>query len=333
MSTGMRHIAIDDPKPFERVAPTDLDEAAALGARAESVFIAGGGDLLEQLKTRRLTPSTLVDLKGLPGLRGVQALDGVIAIGALTTLAAIARDPRLRALAPALCTAASRVATPQIRNTATLGGNLLQDSRCAYYREGWHCRRAGGRTCYAHEGLNGAHAIFGGGPCWTVTPSDLAPVLVALDAELSVQGTSGERRQPATDLFLDPMTDVQRMHVLEAGEILTHVRLPTVPGQRSHFVKVAVRGSWDFALASAAVAARVADGRFEACRIVLGGVAPTPWRCLHAEAVLKGGEPSADSIEAAAEAALVDAEPTHDSAYRVALVRQAVVDALTEIVQ
>jgi xanthine dehydrogenase YagS FAD-binding subunit len=327
----MRHIAIDDPKPFERVAPTDLAEASAAGARPGTVLFAGGGDLLDQLKTRRLTPATLVDLKGLPGLRGVEETDGAVAVGALTTLAAVARDPRLRSSAPALCIAASRVATPQIRNAATLGGNLLQDSRCAYYREGWPCRRAGGRTCYAHEGLNGEHAVFGGGPCWTVTPSDLAPVLVALDAELSVHGPGGERRMPAADLFVDPVADVQRMHALEPGEILTRVRIPAEPGRRSHFVKVAVRGAWDFALASAAVAAEVTDGRLTACRVVLGGVAPTPWRCLRAEAVLEGAEPTSDRIQAAAAAAVSDAEPEPKNAYRVALVRQAVVDALTEI--
>jgi xanthine dehydrogenase YagS FAD-binding subunit len=327
----MRHIAIDNPEPFARVAPTDLAAAAALGARPETLFFAGGGDLLEQLKTRRLTPATLVDLKGLPGLRGVEETNGTIAVGALTTLATIVRDPRLRSGTPALCSAASRVATPQIRNTATLGGNLLQDSRCAYYREGWPCRRAGGRTCYAREGLNGEHAVFGGGPCWTVTPSDLAPVLVALEAELSIHGPGGERLLPVADLFVDPGADVRRMHALEPGEILTRLRIPTVPERRSHFVKVAVRGSWDFALASAAVAAGVVDGRLTACRIVLGGVAPTPWRCLRAEAALEGAEPTRDRIEAAAEAALIGAEPAPDNAYRLALVRQAVIDALTEI--
>jgi xanthine dehydrogenase YagS FAD-binding subunit len=329
----MLHIAIDDPRPFTRLAPNDLTEAATLGAQPDAVFIAGGGDLLDQLKTRRLTPATLVDLKGLPGLRGVEEADGALSIGALTTLSAIARDPRLRAATPALCVAASRVATPQIRNTATLGGNLLQDSRCAYYREGWHCRRAGGRTCYAHEGLNGEHAIFGGGPCWTVTPSDLAPVLVALGAELAVQGKDGERRFPVADLFVDPMADVRRMHALAAGEILTRVRIPTAPPRRAHFIKIAVRGAWDFALASAAVAASMDEGRLIGCRIVLGGVAPTPWRCREAESVLEGTEPTPDRIEAAADAALADAEPEPDNAYRVALVRQAVAEALTEIVR
>jgi xanthine dehydrogenase YagS FAD-binding subunit len=329
----MQHIAIDDPRPFTRVAPKDLAEATALGTRAQAVLIAGGGDLLDQIKTRRLTPATVVDLKGLPGLRGIQETDGALAVGALTTLAAIGRDQRLRTAAPALCIAASRVATPQIRNTGTLGGNLLQDSRCAYYREGWHCWRAGGHRCYAREGLSGEHAVFGGGPCWTVTPSDLAPVLVALDAELTAQGASGERRLAAADLFVAPMTDVQRMHALEPGEILTRIRLPTAPARRSHFVKVAARGAWDFALASAAVAARLEDGHLVACRVVLGGVAPTPWRCYQAEAVLEGAEPATDTIEAAAEAAISDAERRADSAYRVALVRQAIVDALTEIVR
>ena len=327
----MLHIAIDQPRPFTRLAPKDIIEAASLGARRETLFIAGGGDLLDQLKTRLRTPRTLVDLKGLPGLRGIGEGDRTIAIGALTTLATIARSPQLRAAAPALAIAASRVATPQLRNTATLGGNLLQDSRCPYYREGWPCRRAGGRSCYAHRGLNGGHAIFGGGPCWTVTPSDLAPVLCALDAEISVHGDRGERRLPAADLFVDPMTDVRRMHSLRSGEILTRVRLPTTPGRRSHFVKVAVRGSWDFALVSAAVAAVLGDGRITTCRIVLGGVAPIPWRCREAESVLAGAEPTRARIEAAAEAALTDAEPEPDNAYRVPLVRQAVVDALTEI--
>jgi xanthine dehydrogenase YagS FAD-binding subunit len=329
----MLHIAIDDPRPFTRIAPKDLAQATALGAQADTLFIAGGGDLLDQLKTRRITPATLVDLKSLPGLRGIEAADGAVTIGALTTLAAISRDPRVQKLAPALCVAASRVATPQIRTTATLGGNLLQNSRCAYYREGWHCRRAGGHTCYAHQGLNGEHAIFGGGPCWTVTPSDLAPVLVALDTELRVQGRDGERRLPVADLLVEPMADVRRMHSLKTGEILTQVRIPAAPLRRSHFVKIAVRGAWDFALASAAVAATLEEGRLAGCRIVLGGVAPTPWRCRQAEAVLEGAEPTPDRIEAAADAALTDAEPEPDNAYRVALVRQTVVEALKEVVR
>jgi xanthine dehydrogenase YagS FAD-binding subunit len=328
----MQHIAVDDPKPYARVAPKNLSEATTLGAREQTVFIAGGGDLLDQLKTRLRTPETVVDLKGLPGLRGVEEADGALTIGALTTLAAIDRDSHLRSAAPALCIAASRVATPQIRNTATLGGNLLQDSRCAYYREGWHCRRAGGYICYAREGLNGEHAIFGGGPCWTVTPSDLAPALVALDAEIITRSAHGGRRLRAADLFLDPKTDVQRMHALAPGEILTHIRLPNSPVRRSHFVKVAVRGAWDFALASAAVAANVENGRLVACRIVLGGVAPTPWRCFRAEAVLEGAEPTAEKVEEAAEAAVSGAEPTPDSAYRVALVRQAIAETLAEII-
>jgi xanthine dehydrogenase YagS FAD-binding subunit len=328
----MRHIAIDTPKPFTRVAPKDLAGAAVLGARGEAVFIAGGGDLLDQLKSRMRTPEMVVDLKGLPGLRRVDESDGMLSIGALTTLAAIARDPRLRSLTPALCIAAARVATPQIRNTATLGGNLLQDSRCPYYREGWHCRRAGGRRCFANRGLNEGHAIFGGGPCWTVTPSDLAPVVAALDAHVAIQGPRGERRLPAADLFVGPLKDEQRMHALEAGEILTRVEVPVASGRRSHFVKVAVRGAWDFALASAAVAVSLSDGRLVDCRIVLGGVAPIPWRCFQAERALEGAEPTTDRIDAAADAALIDAEPEPDNAYRVALVRQAVVEALTEIV-
>jgi xanthine dehydrogenase YagS FAD-binding subunit len=329
----MRHIAIDDPKPFVRLAPRELAEAAALGAQPETLFIAGGGDLMDQLKTWLRTPATVVDLKGLAELRGVQEQDGDIAIGALTTLSAIARDTGLLVAAPGLGIAAGRVATPQIRNAATLGGNLLQDSRCAYYREGWHCRRAGGGTCYANQGLHAEHALFGGGPCWTVTPSDLAPVLIALDAEFSVYGPQGERRMQAAELFVDPRTDVRRMHALEPGEILTRVHLRMVPGRRSHFVKVAVRGAWDFALASAAVAARLDRGRLSACRLVLGGVAPTPWRCRSAEAVLEGAEPRSEAIEEAAEAALADAEPLPESAYRVALTRQAIVDALTEMLR
>jgi xanthine dehydrogenase YagS FAD-binding subunit len=329
----MRHIAIDSPKPFTRMAPTDLAEATVLGARRETVFIAGGGDLLDQLKTRLRTPATVVDLKGLPALRGVEETDGALTVGALTTLAAMARDQRLRALVPALCVAASRVATPQIRNTATLGGNLLQDSRCPYYREGWHCRRAGGHSCFAHEGLDHGNAVFGGGPCWTVTPSDLAPVLVALDAEVRIQGPRRQRRLPAAELFVAPGTDVRRMHALERGEVLTHIQLRAVPGRRSHFVKIALRGSWDFALASAAVAADLSNGHLQDCRIVLGALAATPWRCFRAESELEGVEPTADRLQAAADAALAGAELQPDNGYRVALAHQAVVEALTELVQ
>ena len=329
----MFNIVIYEPKPFKLVNPPELDQAVALGGGQNVAFLAGGGDVLEQLKTRWRSPEVLINLKALQGLRGIQKTHGAVTVGALTTLSAIERDQELRAKLPALSLAASRVATPQIRNTGTVGGNLLQDSRCPYYRDGWDCLRAGGDVCHAALGIHTEHAIFGGWRCYTVTPSDLAPAVVALDGQVTIRGQDGTQTLSATELFLAPKTDLRHMHRLHNGEVLTEVIIPLKQERRSAFVKYAGRAAWDFALVSVAVAAVVKGGTVRDCRIVLGGVAATPWRSSEAESVLEGAALTDRHIEAAAEAAVEAAEPLSGNAYKVPLVRKIVVQALREIVR
>lgn len=327
----MLDIAIDEPKPFKLMSPRGLAEAVALGGGQSVSFLAGGGDLLDQLKTQWRSPEVLINLKALEGLRGVQKKQGAVTIGALTTLSAIERDEDLRSKLPALSLAASRVATPQIRNTGTVGGNLLQDSRCPYYRDGWECFRAGGNVCHALLGIHTEHALFGGWLCHTVTPSDLAPTMVALDTELTIHAREGAQTLPAAELFLAPKTDIRHMHRLHNGEVLTEIRIPLKPQRRSTFIKYAARGTWDFALASVAVAAVVKGGIVQDGRIVLGGVAAIPWRSHEAESVLEGAALTDRNIEAVAEATVETAEPLSGNAYKVPLVRKVVEQALRAI--
>lgn len=329
----MLDIAIDEPMPFELSRPQGLDEALgiAAGQTAQAAYLAGGCDLLDQLKNQWRTPGRVINLKGIPGLRGIRAQQGAMTIGALTTLAEVEKDPGIRARLPALGMAAGRVATPQIRSLGTLGGNLLQDSRCPYYRGGWDCYRAGGSVCHAFEGIHTEHAIFGGSSCYTVTPSDLAPALVALDAVVSVRGTQGLEDIPAPELFLSPLADIRHMHRLRDGEILTAVTIPLRPGQRSTFIKDAMRKTWDFALASVSVAATLQDGVLRDCRVVYGGVAATPWRSHAVEAVMEGRRLDGALISAAAQVAGDGAHPLPDNEYKVPLVRKLVHRALTEL--
>ena len=329
----MLDISIDEPKPFKLVNPHGLDQAVALGGRENAAFLAGGGDLLEQLKTQWRSPELLISLKALQDLRGIQKEHGAVTIGALTTLSALERDEDLRSQLPALSLAAARVATPQIRNTSTVGGNLLQDSRCAYYRDGWDCLRAGGDVCHALLGVHTEHAIFGAWGCHTVTPSDLAPALVALDAQATIHGQEGTQTLPVAELFIAPKLDIRHMHRLQNGEVLTKVIIPLKQEQRSTFVKYAARAAWDFAIVSAAVAAIVKDGTVHHCSIVLGAVAAIPWRSREAESVLKGAALTDDTIKATVEATVQAAEPLSGNAYKVPLVRKVVTQALQEIAQ
>jgi xanthine dehydrogenase YagS FAD-binding subunit len=327
----MQHMAIDEPRAFRLLAPEDLAQAIRwAGADPHNhVFLAGGGDLMEQLKTQWRNPFTIIDLKRLPGLRGLQpTAEGGLRIGALTRLAELAREPRLDGELAALRDAAGRVATPQIRNLATLGGNLLQDSRCSYYRSGRQCLRAGGDLCDAYYGFHQEHAILGASRCYTVTPSDLTPALVALDARVLVQGPEGARDLPLEQLFSATDQDLRRMHRLAPGEVLTAVEIRPRPGRRSAFVKYAARKSWDFALASAAVALELKQHRVVDARIVLGGVAAVPWLCPAARELLRGREPDAQTIDHAADLALVGADPLPGNRYKVPLARKAVAEAL-----
>lgn len=323
-------ISVDEPKPFELLEPTSINEALAFGALhgRDAAFLAGGCDLLDGLKHQTLAPHYVIDLKGIPELRNKSINKDKIELGALITLGEIERNPHLAQLLPGLVKAASDVATPQIRNVGTLGGNLLQDSRCGYYRGPWYCYRAGGITCDAHHGINAEHAIFGGDRCYTVSPSDLAPILMALDASARI--TNHSRELPLAKLFVGPEENILSMHRLEPGELLLGVTIPFRANQRSTFVKYAMRQSWDLALAIVAVVFTPDEDRCRDCRIVLGGVAPTPWRSFSAEIEIEGKPLVAAYIDKAARAAIADAHPLKHNEYKLGLVKKLVRTALAE---
>ncbi len=315
---------------FNYVRPATLAEAvrtlSAPGARVH----AGGTDLLGCLRDGVFGAPTLVSLSGLKELRGVRrGVDRGVVIGAMTTLAELSGDPEIAAHAPVLAAAAAAAASPQLRNQGTIGGNICQRPRCWYYRGDFRCARKGGEKCYAAEGENQFHCIFGGEVCFYVHPSDTAPALVALDAVIRVVGPSGARSVPASEFFVPPAKDYTRETALADGEIVTEVALPAQPrGTRGTYHKVRARGAWDFALAGAAVTVTLSGGRVEHARIVLAGVAPVPWRVPEAERALTGHTIEAESAAKAAAAAASGAQPLEQNAYKVELVRGAVEEAV-----
>jgi xanthine dehydrogenase YagS FAD-binding subunit len=326
-------IVFDEPASFKLLSPKTLDEAAELSAQhgANAALLAGGCDLLDQLKHNWRRPAYVINLKSISGLKGINKDSNQLRIGALTPLDEVEYDSTGATLFPALQMAAARVATPQIRNMGTVGGNLLQDSRCSYYRSGFNCYRAGGIVCDAHHGLNAYHAIFGGDRCYTVTPSDLAPVMVALNARMTIRSDGRSETLEARELFVPPSQNIRRMTSLEPGQILAEIAIPIVPGQRSTFLKYAVRNTWDFGLASVAISTRLSGGRCTDCSVVFGSISAVPWRSRGAEEALEGGRLNDQTIEAAANAAATGAEPLSHNEYKVALTRKLVREALGNI--
>lgn len=327
--TAKSQIGIDEPASFRLLQPTSLEDAARMldehGAAA--VALAGGCDILEKIKTQWIAPSFVVNLKPVLS-KEITALK----IGAGATVAQVAKSPLLPT---ALRQAAIKVATPQIRNVGTLGGNILQDSRCPYYRGPWHCYRAGGLTCDAVRGFTHEHALFGGERCFTVTPSDTAVALVALDAQaeiFSLRSKALERRK-LSDIFALPAYDITRMHKLKQDELLVDVVLPPEkPGTRSAFRKAAMREAWDFALASVAVECEMDGDTCREVRVVLGAVAPVPWRATDAENVLRGGKIK-DRIEDAVRASVNGAEALPHNHYKIGLIKNLLRECLEEIAQ
>jgi xanthine dehydrogenase YagS FAD-binding subunit len=302
---------------------------------APARFIAGGTDLIPLMHDHLAAPIRLIDLKPAHDLRGVRlAADGALAIGALTTLTDIERDPAVAERAPILIEAVREAATPQLRAMATIGGNLLQRTRCWYFRGETRCWLKGGDTCYARAGRSDHHAILGtdSSPCIAVHPSDLAPALVALDARVAISGPRGTHAVPVADLLQPPTADRRVEHTLAPDELITAIEIPPQPaGARGVYLKAMERAAWSFALASAAVQLALRDGRVDHIRIVLGGVAPTPWRAVDAERLLIGQPLTPALATQAAERALASASPFDHNAYKLplarALVRRAVLGA------
>jgi xanthine dehydrogenase YagS FAD-binding subunit len=357
-------LQLDEPRPFKLASPASVEDAVRLwnDRRGQAMYLAGGGDVADMLKRHLARPALLIDLKGISSLQGIRANftgpEPGFTLGALTTLREVAEDEGIQRYLPALAMAASRVATPQIRNVGTVGGNLLQENRCPYYRGEWNCYRKGGMHCYADHGFNREHAIYEGDRCYVVSPSDLAPVIVAGNAIIHVHGLRGPRTIPAEELFVRPSQNLMRMHSLDKGEVLTavefRVREPQpsqafyVPGrglrgsvsplpleQRfpSIFIKYAMRNAFDFALASVAVILdRHGDGhRANRCAIVLGAVAATPYRARDAERVVVGNLLTDEMIHEAAGAAVRDAKPLELNEYKIGLVKKLVTEALQEL--
>ena len=309
---------------FEFYQPADLDGAVTLMDRfgSDGWALAGGYDSLDWFKERGKSPLAVIDLEGVTELRGIRAWEGGLEIGAMTTLSEVVDDSAVRTQFPLLSEAASRVASPQIRNAGTLGGNVCQDARCWYYRYGVNCYRAGGNTCYAAapDAMNREHAIFGASRCVAVSPSDTAPALVALDASMVVRSAEGERVIKAEDFFMQPSVDITRMTVLDPGDLLVSIRLPAAwSGADYYFEKVADRDTWDFALASVAAVFRMEGPTVAATRIVCGAVQCVPRRFSSVERIVRGQARTLDVAEAAAAAGGRGADPLAHNAYKVPL--------------
>src|SRR5260370_2831299 len=268
---------------FELYQPTQLNDALALLDRygKDGWKMAGGNDSLSWFKERVKRPRAVIDISGIAALKGIRETSDGVEIGALTSLTEIERNPVIRAKFRVLADAARRVASPQNRNTGTIGGNLAQDARCWYYRYGLPCYRAGGNTCFADtpEGVNREHALFDADRCVAVSPSDTAPALVALDAKMVIKSSKGERVASAEEFFIGPKTDITRLTSLKPEAILTAVRIPSsFANALFSFEKVADRDTWDFALVNVAAAIVVNNGVVERSRIACGGAAPGPPR-------------------------------------------------------
>ncbi|MFQ5876207.1 MAG: FAD binding domain-containing protein [Acidobacteriota bacterium] len=327
---------------FAYVEPESLQAASRILAREGEGArpIAGGADLLGEMKDGIIEPRTVVDLKSIPGLDRIRLEeDGTVRIGALATLTAVETDDAIRREFPAVGQAAASVASPEIRNVGTVGGNLCQRPRCWYYRSPLHpCLKKGGEVCYTLEGDSRYNAILGGGPSFIVHPSDLAPALVACGARVGISGPAGPRELPLEEFYVLPEVRLDRETILEHGEIVTEVTLPrrwsAAGGARSLFLKFREKDSFDFALVSVAAALTLRDGRCETGRVVLGGVAPIPWRSRRAEAEIEGEALDPITVGRAAEAALAAAAPLAHNGYKVplakALIRRALLDLARE---
>ena len=241
----------------------------------------------------------------------------------MTRVVELAGDVAVGRDYPSLREAALSLATPQLRNSGTVGGNLCQRPRCWYYRDPQvACRKKGGFNCYAYQGRNKYHAIFGGSGCFIVFPSDLAPVLISLGARATIGTAKGDKAVPLGEFYAGPDIDVTRENVLTKGQFLKSIWVPAPkPGQRAAYVKLKERATWDFALVSAAVAGVVGDGAFSEIAVVMGGVAPVPWRLRKAEDALRGKAVSKAAIRQAADEALKDAVPLRENGYKIDLVR------------
>ena len=327
---------IKDVMPsFELFQPTQLKDAFALLGRfgKDSWKMAGGYDSLSWFKERAKKPKAVIDLSNIAEMKGVRETADGIEIGALTTLTEIERHPVIRAKYRLLADAAGRVASPQIRNAGTIGGNASQDARCWYYRSGLPCYRAGGNTCFADtpQGVNREHALFESDRCVAVSQSDTAPALVALDAKFVIKSPKGERVVGTEEFFIGPKTDITRMTSMAHDEILTTIRISNAwAGAHFYFEKVADRNVWDFPLVNVAAAMTVKNGVIENCRIACGGVSAVPRRLTAVEGIVKGKPPGEDIAKLAGQSATRGASPLNYNQFKIPLMANLVTRAVRD---
>ena len=320
-------------RPFKYLQPQSLEEAASLLSVDGAYALAGGSDLLSEMKERVVSPAALVSLARVEELRAVEVTPEGVRIGAMVSLAALAGNTELQQRYPVLTEAAGGIATPQIRNVGTLGGNLCQRPRCFYYRSPLTlCLKKGGDSCLALAGNSKYLSILGGERCYIVHPSDMAVALVALDAQVELAGPAGRRTMSLQEFFTGPSVSLTSENVLQTGEVVASVSVRSSPEDtRSVYLKAREREAGDFALVSVAAALAVTDGRVSWCRVSLGGVAPYPYRAQEAEECLIGiAVANADAAEAGRRA-VVGATPLRGNGYKVDLAANLIKQAISRL--
>ncbi len=311
-------------KTFENVNATSVKQAVMLlqkfqQEKKSAIVVGGGSEILQLMKERVVTPDYVVNLKTIPGLNAIKEERGGFRLGALATLVEIEEHPAIQQKLLILSEAAGEAASPQIRNAGTIAGNLCQRPFCWYFRSAnFNCLRKGGQVCYSLAGDSRYHAILGGGPSFIVHPSDLAPVLVALNAQIKITNASGERTLPLEDFFVLPQVDFKHENILKPADIVTEIFVPLPKaGAKGFYHKVRERLAWDHAIVSVATIVETNRGAVRDARVVLGGVAPIPWRARQAEDFLRGKSLTEDVAQRAGEIALAGARPMKDNVYKV----------------
>ncbi len=321
-------------KAFEYIYPKDVKSVPAVLGEYEgkALLYAGGTDALARMKEGVDRPEHVVNLKGLDELSSIWDDKDGLQIGAGTLLSTIANSDVVKQYG-GLAKAVETVATIQLRNMGTLGGNLCQRPRCWYYRSRhFDCVRKGGDVCFAISGDNKYHAILGGFPCYIVYPSDVAPMLITLGAEIEILGPQGTKRVPLEDFYILPDENSTRENILKFDEIVTKVIVPKKAKQlKSHYLKFKERDSFDFAMVSVAVSGKVSGNKISDLKIAMGGVAPKPWRAFKAEKVLDGKTITDDLLKQAGEAELKDAEPLEQNEYKITLTKNLLKRAVGEL--
>jgi len=315
-------------KSFENIDARSVKEAVSLLQKFQqqkkvAAVVGGGSEYLQLMKDQVMTPDYVINLKTIPGLNAIREERGGFRIGALATLAEIEEHPGIREKLLILSDAAGEAASPQIRNAGTIAGNICQRPFCWYFRSShFNCLRKGGQVCYTVTGDGRFHAILGGGPSYIVHPSDTAPALVALGAQIKIAGPAGEKTMPLEKFFVLPSVDFKRENVLNPGEIVTEIYVPIPkPGSKGFYHKVRERLAWDHAIVSVATVVQSSGGVVREARVVLGGVAPIPWRAAGAEEFLRGKKLDEANAQKAGEIALEGAKPLKDNVYKIAMAK------------